>query len=270
MGWASVRTLACFAVAAGLLAVFTVVELHTEKPSSTCGCFTIPRFTPGAVSIAVAFFCPLRFIFLITQYFPIREGLLDSLCWCATRSPSNRGSIFTPIGAVMALKGGGSARRGGRAAVDGSGSAHGRLHLDAPSAAFFGPIIISMVCSPSAVSDHRSSDRGGDGCPGGRQIGAGAAVNNTTRELGGTLGVAALGSVFASAYAPKSPRLRPVSHSSSGQAGGPRVSGGSPRRRQPRTERRAAAIASSNFHWVRSRFEDRLHRRCRRGHVWER
>jgi hypothetical protein len=35
------------------------------------------------------------------------------------------------------------------------------------------------------------------------QVGAGAAVNNTTRELGGTLGVAVLGSVFASAYGPR-------------------------------------------------------------------
>ena len=34
-------------------------------------------------------------------------------------------------------------------------------------------------------------------------MGAGAAVNNTTRELGGTLGVAVLGSVFASAYGPR-------------------------------------------------------------------
>ena len=35
------------------------------------------------------------------------------------------------------------------------------------------------------------------------QVGAGAAVNNTTRELGGTLGVAVVGSVFASAYGPR-------------------------------------------------------------------
>jgi hypothetical protein len=34
------------------------------------------------------------------------------------------------------------------------------------------------------------------------QLGAGAAVNNTTRELGGTLGVAILGSVFASRFSP--------------------------------------------------------------------
>jgi hypothetical protein len=35
------------------------------------------------------------------------------------------------------------------------------------------------------------------------QRGAAGGVNNTTRELGGTLGVAVFGSVFASSYAPK-------------------------------------------------------------------
>jgi hypothetical protein len=34
------------------------------------------------------------------------------------------------------------------------------------------------------------------------QIGAGAAVNETTRELGGTLGVALIGSVFSSLFGP--------------------------------------------------------------------
>ena len=35
------------------------------------------------------------------------------------------------------------------------------------------------------------------------QRGAAAGVNNTTRELGGTLGVAVFGSIFASSYAPR-------------------------------------------------------------------
>jgi hypothetical protein len=35
------------------------------------------------------------------------------------------------------------------------------------------------------------------------RAGAGAAVNDTTRELGGTLGVAVVGSVFASVYGPR-------------------------------------------------------------------
>jgi hypothetical protein len=35
------------------------------------------------------------------------------------------------------------------------------------------------------------------------QVGAGAAVNETTRELGGTLGVALVGSVFSSIFGPE-------------------------------------------------------------------
>jgi len=35
------------------------------------------------------------------------------------------------------------------------------------------------------------------------QIGAGAAVNETTREIGGTLGVAVVGSVFSSLFTPQ-------------------------------------------------------------------
>jgi hypothetical protein len=35
------------------------------------------------------------------------------------------------------------------------------------------------------------------------QIGAGAAVNETTREIGGTLGVAVIGSVFSSLFTPQ-------------------------------------------------------------------
>ena len=35
------------------------------------------------------------------------------------------------------------------------------------------------------------------------KAGVGSAVNDTTRELGGTLGVAVIGSVFASVYGPQ-------------------------------------------------------------------
>jgi len=245
--------------------VFTVVELHTEKPLLDVRVFTIPRFTAGAVSIAVAFFLPLRVHLPDHPVLPIREGLLDSLCWCAHAPLRHRGSHLHAHRRRDGAQGGlGSSW--GSGCCDGSGSAHGRLHLDA-HAAFFGPIIISMVLLSLGLSAITApATEAVMGALAADQIGAGAAVNNTTRELGGTLGVAALGSVFASAYAPKITKAfapYPIPRAPSRR---PTVSGGSPRRRQPRTERRAAAIASSNFHWVRSRFEDRLHRRCRRGH----
>jgi hypothetical protein len=71
-------------------------------------------------------------------------------------------------------------------------------------AAYFGPVVISMafiatglslVTSPSTAAVMSSLPK--------EKAGAGAAVNDTTREIGGTLGVAVVGSVFASIYAPK-------------------------------------------------------------------
>jgi MFS family permease len=70
--------------------------------------------------------------------------------------------------------------------------------------AYFGPVVISMafiatglslVTSPSTAAVMSSLPK--------EKAGAGAAVNDTTREIGGTLGVAVVGSVFASVYAPK-------------------------------------------------------------------
>jgi hypothetical protein len=73
-----------------------------------------------------------------------------------------------------------------------------------PSNSPWGPIIaaevllslgLSLITAPAteAVMGSLRAD----------QLGSGAAVNNTTRELGGTLGVAVFGSTFASAYAPR-------------------------------------------------------------------
>jgi hypothetical protein len=73
-----------------------------------------------------------------------------------------------------------------------------------PDTAFFGPIIVAMVLLALGLSSITApATEAVMGSLAADQLGAGAAVNNTTRELGGTLGVAVLGSVFASAYAPR-------------------------------------------------------------------
>ena len=73
----------------------------------------------------------------------------------------------------------------------------------AANAAYFGPIVaimmilafgFSLVNAPSTAS--LMSTLRPD------QVGAGAAVNETTRELAGTLGVAVVGSIFSSFFGP--------------------------------------------------------------------
>ena len=73
-----------------------------------------------------------------------------------------------------------------------------------PSAPYFGPVLVSMILLAlglSFITAPATEAVMGSLRP--EEVGAGAAVNNTTRELGGTLGVAVVGSVFASAYGPR-------------------------------------------------------------------
>ena len=72
------------------------------------------------------------------------------------------------------------------------------------TSAYWGPVVLSMVLiaagltlttAPATESIMGSLPR--------EKAGVGSAVNDTTRELGGTLGVAVVGSVFSSVYGPQ-------------------------------------------------------------------
>ncbi len=202
-GWASALTLSCFTAAAVLLAVFAMVELRTDKPLLDVRVFTVPRFSAGAASIAVAFFCLFGFIFIVTQYFQFVKGYSTLSAGVHTLPFAIVAAIFTPIAAVVALKIGSRAVVGTGLLLMGGGLVMAGL-TSTPNAAFFGPIIVAMVLLALGLSAITApATEAVMGSLAADQVGAGAAVNNTTRELGGTLGVAVLGSVFASAYGPR-------------------------------------------------------------------
>ena len=70
--------------------------------------------------------------------------------------------------------------------------------------AYWGPIIVAMVLLALGLSSITApTAEAVMGSVADEQRGAAAGVNNTTRELGGTLGVAVFGSIFASSYAPR-------------------------------------------------------------------
>jgi EmrB/QacA subfamily drug resistance transporter len=202
-GWGSVRTLSGFAAGAALLLAFTILELKTRDPLLDVRVFMIPRFSGGALAISVGFFCLFGFIFLITQYFQLVKGYSTLSAGVHTLPFAIVAGIFTPIAAVAALKlgsrlvvGVGLLMMAGGLIVAGFTST--------PQASYFGRIIIGLVllalglsCITASATEAVMGSLAVD------QFGAGAAVNNTTREFGGTLGVAVFGSVFASAYAPK-------------------------------------------------------------------
>jgi len=73
-GWSSGRSLAGFAVAAGLFAAFIVRERSTAEPMLDLSLFRNLRFTAASGSVTVVFFALSGFSFLITQYFQFFRG----------------------------------------------------------------------------------------------------------------------------------------------------------------------------------------------------
>ncbi len=202
-GWTATGTLACFGAAAVLLTLFTFVELRTAGPLLDVRVFRIPRFTGGALSISVAFFSLFGFIFLITEYFQFVKGYSTLSAGVHTLPFAIVAAVVTPLAAVVAL------RVGTRLVVTlgllsmAAGLVVSAFNSEA-STAYFGPLIVSMVLLAIGLSSITApTAEAVMGSVPDEQRGAAAGVNNTTRELGGTLGVAVFGSIFASSYGPK-------------------------------------------------------------------
>ena len=200
--WWSPRTVGLLAASLCVLAAFAVVEYRTPGPLLDVRVFSNPRFTSGAVSIAVAFFALFGFIFLITQYFQLVRGYSALNAGVRTLPFAVTAAVATPLGALLAL-------RVGARVVVGAGLATMSVGLVmaatiSASAPYWGVVVVSMVLLSIGLSlTTAPSTEAVMGSLRPDQVGAGAAVNNTTRELGGTLGVAVLGSVFASSFGPR-------------------------------------------------------------------
>jgi hypothetical protein len=157
-------------------------------------------FSSAAAAIATNFFCLFGFVFLVTQYFRPAHGYSPLSAGVHTLPLAIVTMIATPIGAVLAL------RVGIRWVVSSGlvimGASMAWMTQCGAHAAYGGPVVISMMLLAvgfSLISSPSTSALMGTLST--AQIGAGAAVNQTTRELGGTPGVAVVGSVFSSLFA---------------------------------------------------------------------
>lgn len=201
-GWNSPTTVLGFLVAVALMTGFVLWELRTSHPMLDVRVFRIARFSAAAGSIAVAFFALFGFIFLATQYFQFVRGYSTLSAGVHTLPFAIFAGVTAPFAARLAM-------RFGPRRVIATGLLLMCIGLVIASTftsttSYFGIVVwsmalmatgLSLVTSPATEAVMSSLPK--------EKAGAGAAVNDTTREIGGTLGVAVVGSVFASAYAPK-------------------------------------------------------------------
>jgi EmrB/QacA subfamily drug resistance transporter len=197
-GWTSGRTAIGLAGTVVLLTAFVRWELRAAHPMLPVRIFRNMRFTAASVAVTSAFFGLFGFIFLITQYFQLIRGY----------SPLEAGVRTLPVALSIALAAVLAPRiveRIGTTVVVASGlglMTAGFLWVSTASAVTpYGEIVGQMILlglglglttAPATESIMGSLSRD--------MAGVGSAVNDTTRELGGTLGVAIVGSTFNSTY----------------------------------------------------------------------
>ncbi len=198
-GWSSAPTLIGFAVALAAAVGFTQWERRQHDPLIDVTLFTNLRFSAASGAVTVAFFALFGFIFLITQFMQLLQGF----------GPLGTGIRILPVALSIAV----GSVLGTRLAVTRVGTkvvvCVGLLML-AGSFAWIAGIDLSVTYPEMAAQMVLLG--GGLGLTTApatdsimgvvrpEQAGAGSAVNDATRQVGGTLGVAVIGSIFSTLY----------------------------------------------------------------------
>src|SRR3954468_21953767 len=198
-GWSSATTLARFAVSALALVAFVVRERRTSHPMLDVSLFRDPRFSAASGAVTITFFALFGFIFLITQYFQFVRGYGTLSTGARILPVALSIAVASVVGAALAPRIGtkivvttGMVLFGtaflwiSTAAVDTSYS-----HVIVPQMVMMG-LGMGLISTPATESILLVLPPA--------RAGVGSAVNDATRELGGTLGVAVVGSVFSSVF----------------------------------------------------------------------
>jgi EmrB/QacA subfamily drug resistance transporter len=197
-GWTSTITLACFGVAIVAGAAFVWWERRVRFPMLDLHLFGDRRFSVASGGMTLTFFAMFGTFFLVAQYFqlvlgysPLESGLLQlpmafvimGLAPQVPRFVARFGAHrVVPFGLTMVAVG---------------MAVFSQVQVDSPLWFIYLsilPLAVGMACTMTPLTTLIMSS-----VPLGK-AGVGSAMNDTTRELGGALGVAVLGSLVTSQF----------------------------------------------------------------------
>jgi EmrB/QacA subfamily drug resistance transporter len=197
-GWTDPVVLTGLGAGLVLLALFGTWELHAAHPMLDIRIFANPRFSAASGAITLTFFALFGSTFLLTQYFqfvlgysPLKAGMLTApvaigIMGCAPLAPR----LVERFGTKRVVT-------GGLLVIAGALSLYASDTL--MSSVVLGGLVRVVFGAGMGFTTAPATESIMGSLPPGK-AGVGSAVNDTTRQTGGALGVAVIGSIFASRY----------------------------------------------------------------------
>jgi EmrB/QacA subfamily drug resistance transporter len=197
-GWGTIHSIGAFALCVVTFIVFVLWERRSAHPMLDIRFFSIGRFRAGAIGVTFTFFTMFAMFFVLSQYLQSVRGYTPLNAGFATLPFAVTSVVVSPRGAAL------SARFEPRRVVL-TGLCIvplGILMLSFVSQStpylFLAASLVTMASGSSLALPTLSTgivlslpmDKAG----------VGSAVNDTTREVGGAVGIAVIGSILATQY----------------------------------------------------------------------
>ncbi len=197
-GWSSTQVVTALLLGVIVLFAFVLRERSTDHPMLPVIFFANRRFSGASVALALTFFGLSGYIFLLTQYLQFVRGLDALAAGLRLAAPAVGILVSAPISPRLA-------ERFGTKVVVAVGLAMAAVAMVLLSRTwvldddlrlallfvFFG-FGMGLTFAPATDSIMGSVPR--------ERAGVGSAVNDTTRQIGGVLGVAVIGSLLVTRY----------------------------------------------------------------------
>ncbi len=197
-GYSDTKIVSAFVISAITLLIFVIVQLKIENPMLKIEFFKDRRFRAGTITVMLTFFAMFSMGYLITQYLQLVLGY----------SPMQSGASFLPFSVVLFVSAVFSARISQKIGtkftimIGLSLLAIGLLALSTITIeetylqfvwkTLIMALGLGLTMAPSTSAIMNSVPR--------EKAGIGSAMNDTTRMVGGALGIAIIGSITSSIY----------------------------------------------------------------------
>ncbi len=200
-GWAGPVTLAEGAAGLAGLGLFTWWELHIPNPLIDLRVFAVRAFSAAAGSVTVIFFALFGSLFVLTQYLQLVHGYSPLSAGVRALPFAIAMAAVSPVSTILA------GRLGSRVIIPAGIALMGAGLLDLSTAGVhtsYPPLAVAvaimgagmgLVMAPASTTIMTTVPA--------HQAGAGSAINDTIREVGGALGIAIVGSLAENVYRSK-------------------------------------------------------------------